>query len=145
MRESAEFVAVVLNQHQVDYLRRRVYRVGMAGANDRPQWLRTVLQLERAIGSRVEEMVTSDAYFDFVAHATRARKHVSDAVETVQEEWLHLFNLPAGTDVRRLREQISRMERELEGLTKELADRREADGGGPRPRPRRQARGADDD
>jgi hypothetical protein len=108
----------------------------MAGANDRPQWLDTVLKLERAIGSRVEEAVTSDAYFEFVAHANRAQKRFFEAVEGVQQEWLHLFNLPAGTDVRRLREQISRMEREIEALTKELADRRESDGAGPRPRPR---------
>ena len=53
----------------------------------------------------------------------------------LQEEWLHLFNLPAGTDVRRLREQVSRVERELEALTLALADRESGDGGsGPRPR-----------
>lgn len=111
----------------------------MAAANDRPNWLDTVLKLERLIGSRVEEAVTSDAYFEFVAHANRARKRFSEALEPFQQEWLHLFNLPSGTDVRRLREQISRMEREIEALTEELADRRGSDGSRPRPRPRRQA------
>jgi hypothetical protein len=108
----------------------------MAASNDRPQWLATALKLERAIGSRVEEAVRSDAYFEFVAHANRAQKRFFQAFESVQQEWLHLFNLPTGTDVRRLREQISRIEREIEALTNELADRREADGDGPRPRPR---------
>ena len=115
----------------------------MAAANDRPQWLDTVLKLERAIGSRVEEAVTSDAYFELVAQANRAQKRFFEAFESVQQEWLHLFNLPTGTDVRRLRDQISRIEREIEALTNELADRREADGGPPRsrprPRPQRQA------
>jgi len=108
-------------------------------SNDRPHWLDTVLKLERMIGSRVEEAVTSDAYFEFTAHANRARKRFSEALEPFQQEWLHLFNLPSGTDVRRLREQISRMEREIEALSKELADGRDADGSRPRPRPRRQA------
>jgi hypothetical protein len=109
------------------------------------QWLDTLLALERSLGSRVEEAVRSDAYFDFVAHANRARKRLSKVVEDVQEEWLHLFNLPAGTDVRRLREQISRMEREIEGLTKQLADSNEADGRPPRPRPHQQARRGGDE
>ena len=108
-------------------------------ANDRPHWLDTVLKLERMIGSRVEEAVTSDAYFEFVAHANRARKRFSEAIEPFQQEWLHLFNLPSGSDVRRLREQISRLEREIEALAQDLADRRDADGRGPRPRAQRQA------
>jgi hypothetical protein len=110
-------------------------------ANDRPTWLDMVLKLERTIGSRVEEAVQSDAYFEFVGAATRARKRFSEVFEGAQEEWLHLFNLPAGTDVRRLREQVSRMERQLESLAHDLADRREAEerasDAKPRPRPRR--------
>jgi hypothetical protein len=98
----------------------------MASSGDRSSWLDAFLRLERTIGERVEEAVTSDAYYDFVAQATRARKRVSAAVESMQEEWLHLLNLPAGTDVRRLREQVSRLERELESLTLALADRDEA-------------------
>ena len=98
----------------------------MASNGDRSSWLDAFLRLERTIGERVEEAVTSDAYYDFVAQATRARKRVSAAVESIQEEWLHLFNLPAGTDVRRLREQVSRLERELESLSLALADKDDA-------------------
>jgi hypothetical protein len=121
----------------------------MATASDRPGWLDTVLKLERAIGSRIERVVTSDEYFEFVAHANRARKRFSKTFESAQEEWLHLFNLPAGTDVRRLREQVSRIERELESLTLGLADR-DAVGPArarpkPKPRPRRQAKNTPDD
>jgi hypothetical protein len=120
----------------------------MAAPADRPTWLDSVLKLERAIGSRVEDAVTSDAYFEFVAAATRARNRFTDTFEQVQQEWLHLFNLPAGTDVRRLREQVSRIERELEALTLGLADRDEAATDGeprPKPRPRRQAKSTRDD
>jgi hypothetical protein len=110
----------------------------MAAANDRSPWLDAILKLERAVGEQVESVLQSDAYFEFVAQATRARNRLAGAVEGAQEEWLHLFNLPAATDVRRLREQVSRLERDLEALSNGLGDQLESDGGTPEatPRPR---------
>jgi hypothetical protein len=84
-------------------------------------WLKLVLRVERAIGEPVESLVHSDAYFDAVAHATRLRGHAIGAVEGVSRRCLHLLNLPAGTDVRRVRAQLSRMERRLDDLADELA------------------------
>jgi hypothetical protein len=87
-----------------------------------PLWLKTVHRLERAIGAPVESAVRSDAYFDTVAQANRARSRAIEAVELLSRRCLHLFNLPAGTDVRRVREQLARMERRLNALTEELED-----------------------
>jgi hypothetical protein len=87
----------------------------------RPLWLRLVCGLERAIGEPVESAVHSDAYFDAVAQATRMRARAIGAVEGVSRRCLHLFNLPAGTDLRRVREQLSRMERRLNEINDELA------------------------
>ena len=86
-----------------------------------PLWLKAVHRLERAIGEPVESAVHSDAYFDAVAQATRLRARAVGAVEGVSRRCLHLLNLPAGTDLRRVREQLSRMERRLEHLNDELA------------------------
>ena len=86
-----------------------------------PFWLKAVHRLERAIGEPVESAVHSDAYFDAVAQATRLRARAVGAVEGVSRRCLHLLNLPAGTDLRRVREQLSRMERRLEHLNDELA------------------------
>jgi hypothetical protein len=85
-----------------------------------PLWLRAVCRLERAIGEPVESAVHSDAYFDAVAGLTRARARAIGAVEGVSRRCLHLFNLPAGTDLRRVREQLSRMERRIEEINDEL-------------------------
>jgi hypothetical protein len=87
----------------------------------RPLWLRAVYRVERAIGAPIEAAVRSDAYFDVVAHATRTRALTIGAVEGVSRRCLHLVNLPAGTDVRRLREQLARMERRIQSLTDEIA------------------------
>jgi hypothetical protein len=84
-------------------------------------WLQAVHRLERAIGVPVESAVHSDAYFDVVAHASRARARAIGAVEGVSRRGLHLLNLPAGTDIRRVREQLSRMERRMNALTDDLA------------------------
>ena len=89
-------------------------------SHDPPLWLKAVYRLERAIGGPVETAVRSDAYFDTVARASRAGARASGAVEGLSRRCLHLFNLPAGTDVRRVREQLARMERRLNALTEEL-------------------------
>lgn len=90
-----------------------------------PLWLQAVHRLERAIGGPIESAVHSDTYFDVVAQANRARSRAIGAVEGVSRRCLHLVNLPAGTDVRRVREQLARMERRLNALTEELADARD--------------------
>jgi hypothetical protein len=86
---------------------------------DQPLWLQLILRFERAIGVPVESAVRSDKYFDLVAHANRTRARLMELTEGATKEWLHLFNLPAGSDVRRLREQLSRVERQLAELVKE--------------------------
>ena len=78
-----------------------------------PLWLQAVHRLERAIGVPVEAAVHSDTYFDVVTQANRARARAIGAVEGVSRRCLHLVNLPAGTDLRRVREQLSRIERRL--------------------------------
>jgi hypothetical protein len=51
----------------------------------------------------------------------RLRRRAIGAVEGVSRRCLHLLNLPAGTDLRRVREQLSRMERRIDELHDELA------------------------
>jgi hypothetical protein len=90
-------------------------------STSQPLWLKAVLRLERAIGEPVESAAHSDTYFDAIALAVRMRARAIGAVEGVSRRCLHLLNLPAGTDLRRVREQLSRMERRLIELDEELA------------------------
>jgi hypothetical protein len=91
------------------------------GAN-RPLWLRAVLRLERAVGTRVESAVRGDAYFDVMSDVSRASRTVKRTAEGLSRRGLHLLNLPAGSDVRGMREQLSRMERRLSRLTEDVAE-----------------------
>lgn len=86
-----------------------------------------MLRLERAVGNRVEAAVHSETYFDLLAGAKRRQASMSRTAESVSRRCLHLLNLPAGSDVRRVREQLARMDRRLTRLSKELADREAAD------------------
>jgi hypothetical protein len=89
-----------------------------------PLWLTLVLRAERALGTRIEAAVHSDPYFDLVAVLNRGKGALTESVEGVSKRILHLANLPAGTDIRRVREQLARMERRLVEVSKELEEQR---------------------
>jgi hypothetical protein len=94
--------------------------------NGAPFWLEAVRKFERAVGVPVERFVTSDAYFDLLPHLNRAQAQLEELAVGATERWYRLLNLPTGSDVRHLREQLSRVERQVEKLTKQLADRESA-------------------
>jgi hypothetical protein len=94
-----------------------------------PLWLRVVLRVERAIGEPMESAVRSDTYFDVVTKTTRVRRTLVGAAEGVSRRCLHLLNLPAGSDIRSVRQQLARMERRLNQLSDEVS---EIDEPGPR-------------
>jgi uncharacterized membrane protein YccC len=108
-----------------------------------PPWLDLAQRIERAIGEPVEQWVRSDAYFDLLTQMKRARARVTKSFEDYAEQWLHVFNLPAASDVRRLHEQLSRLERRVERMAHELEDREETGAEalpGPTPKPKPAAR-----
>jgi hypothetical protein len=89
-------------------------------ARSAPLWLRAVHRLERTIGEPIECALHSDTYFDLVTDLLRLRTRTGETLEGVSRRVLHLFNLPAGSDIRRVREQLARVERRLAELSKEL-------------------------
>jgi hypothetical protein len=88
----------------------------------KPLWLRAVHRVERAVGEPVEAAVRTDTYFDLMSKATRTTRAAKRTATGTSARVLHLFNLPAGTDVRRMREQLSRMERRLNQLSENVAE-----------------------
>jgi hypothetical protein len=90
--------------------------------NRAPLWLRAVHRLERTIGEPLEAALHSDTYFDLITEMLRVKARTGRSLEAVSRRTLHLLNLPAGTDIRRVREQLARVERRLADLSKELDD-----------------------
>jgi hypothetical protein len=89
---------------------------------DQPLWLRVILRLERAIGEPIESAVRSDSYFDLVSVTTRVRRRVQGAAEGVSRRALHMLNLPAGSDIRGMRQQLARVERRLNQLSHDVSE-----------------------
>jgi hypothetical protein len=87
---------------------------------DPPLWRRTFDTVERGIGAPLEALVRSDLYFDALAVATRVRKGAGTHVERVSRRGLHLLNLPAGSDMRRLNDQLARLDRRVLSLSKQI-------------------------
>ncbi|MGZ4194236.1 MAG: hypothetical protein ACXVRW_17475 [Solirubrobacteraceae bacterium] len=85
-----------------------------------PLWLRAVHRFERALGNPVESLVHSDEYFDLVTEVHRLRARTGQTLEGISRRLLHLLNLPAGSDVRLVRQQLARVERQLAELTEDL-------------------------
>jgi len=66
-----------------------------------------------------------------VSKVTRVTGKAKGTAESLSRRGLHLLNLPAGSDVSRMREQLLRMERRLNQLTENVEELDDA------PRPRR--------
>ena len=89
----------------------------------KPLWLRAVNRLERAVGEPVEAAVRTETYFDVMTKVTRTTKTVKRKASSASTRGLHLLNLPAGTDVARMREQLARMERRINQLSEQVDER----------------------
>jgi hypothetical protein len=89
----------------------------MAG---KPLWRQAFDAVDRRVSGPVEAGARSDAFTDVVTVGWRLGRRVQREVERRTRHVLHLANLPTATDVRRLSEQVSALQREL----RELQDRR---------------------
>jgi hypothetical protein len=92
---------------------------------ENPLWLKAILRIERAVGEPLESALSSDKYFDSVAGANRLVARLTGTAESLSRQWLHLWNLPAFSDIRGVRQQLARLERELAQVATELADLQE--------------------
>jgi hypothetical protein len=87
-----------------------------------PLWLRAVHRFERTLGEPLEAALHSDTYFDLITEMLRLKARTGRTLEGASRRMLHLLNLPAGSDIRRVREQLGRLERQLAQVSKELDD-----------------------
>jgi hypothetical protein len=91
-------------------------------ASKAPTWKQAFDAAERAIGPRINELANSENFAIVVGLATRARREMANRSERFSRQFLHLANLPAGSDVNRLMAQIGKLEREVRELRNQLDD-----------------------
>ncbi|HEV7687149.1 MAG TPA: hypothetical protein VGQ80_11295 [Acidimicrobiia bacterium] len=87
-----------------------------------PLWQRQVNRVVGAVGPRVESVTARDEFAIAVGLARTVQGTLRRRYERESRRALHLLNLPAGTDVRALRNQVASLEREVRDLGKVLHD-----------------------
>ena len=76
--------------------------------------------VEGAVAPRLEEAVRSDAFLGGLGLAARAQAAAKRTVEARARAIWHLVNLPAGSDVARLRREVAALDRELRRVSVSL-------------------------
>src|SRR5829696_4968862 len=112
-------------------------------ASSQPVWRQAVDVADRAVGPRLEQVVKTEEFAIAVGLLVRTRNEVQRRAERQTRRLLHLFNLPAGSDITRLMRQIGELERQIQELGRQMsAERKEPTNGrspravrAPRPRP----------
>ncbi len=92
-----------------------------------PLWRQMYNTWERAVAPGLEDLTASNGFRDVLAMGLRANAEVAREVDRLSRQWLHLWNLPAATDVRKLRKQVAGLERELMAMRLELERQGRAD------------------
>jgi hypothetical protein len=89
-----------------------------------PLWRQAFDTVERAVTPRAEELVRTPYFSVGVALARRAQALAGRSVQGLSARAWHLLNLPAGSDIGRLRAQIGALDREVRRLTIQLETER---------------------
>src|SRR3954449_10918767 len=84
----------------------------MAGSG-KPLFWKAFDAAERAVGPRLEDAVRSGTFLDALGVAARAQARVRRDLERQSRRVWHLINLPAGSDVTKLRRQVAELDREV--------------------------------
>jgi hypothetical protein len=92
--------------------------------SDAPLWRQAFDAVERRVTPPAEQLVRTPGFSVGVALVGRARSVARGAARGVSTRAWHLLNLPAGSDVSRLRYQVGALDREVRRLTVALEEER---------------------
>jgi hypothetical protein len=85
-------------------------------------WRRAFDAAERTVAPTLESLVRTDEYARVAATVTWAQAAVRHRLADTSAAVWHLVNLPAGTDLARLRAQVGALDREVRRLTLRLEE-----------------------
>jgi hypothetical protein len=87
-----------------------------------PMWRRAFDTVERSVGPQLEQVVQTEQFADVTAVVARLQGELQRRTERVMRRGWHFWNLPAGSDIKRMSEQLASLERRVRDLTKQLED-----------------------
>src|SRR5215204_5150236 len=89
-----------------------------------PSWRQGFDAVERQISPRLEAVVQSEPFAIAVGLAARVQRAVEGGLARSTRRVLHRLNLPAGTDVSRILNEIGQLRVQVRALTDELEEAR---------------------
>jgi len=99
---------------------------GNNGAEPPALWRQAFDAAEKYVAPRLESVVRTDQFAQATALGIKAQAALTDRANAVAAKLWHLVNLPAGTDVLRLRAQVGALDREVRRLTLALEQQQHA-------------------
>lgn len=87
----------------------------------KPIWRRMYDTWEKAAAPGLQDLTASPVFKEAVAVGARLNASVAREVERTSRQWLHAWNLPAAGDIRKLRRQVSSLDKELGAVRSALA------------------------
>lgn len=104
-----------------------------------PAWRRLYDTVEKPIGDAMSAGARSGAFGDVMALSVRIPRRIQREIERRTRRVLHMANLPTATDVRRLTNQVTDLQREMRVLTRTVERAASDPSSTPRKSPTRQA------
>jgi hypothetical protein len=101
--------------------------------SEQPRWQQLVVGVQSRANPTLRAAVDRQDVAAAIALLQTLRTSTLRATEAPTRRLLHLFNLPAASDMNRVLVQIASLEREVRELRKEAADRAEGTVDGPFP------------
>jgi hypothetical protein len=96
---------------------------------ERPAWREAYDAAERVLSPRLEDAVRSATFAGVVSQLMRLQRSARRFAEQRSRRLWHAANLPAGSDVQRLREQVAALDRQVRRLAAALEDAADDRGG----------------
>jgi hypothetical protein len=87
---------------------------------DKPMWRAPYDAAERFMGPQADAFVRSDHFASIASALTGIQRVVGRGIDDIATAMWHLVNLPAGTDVQKLRQQVGALDREVRRLSLKL-------------------------
>ena len=106
-------------------------------------WRQGFDAMERPLAAAAESWIQSKTFMDLAAVTIRMQRRLTAAGQSMTEQWLHAWGMPARGDLFTLMNQVASLERHVRDLDRELqlrnADPPAASVGAPGPQPAKEA------
>ena len=85
-----------------------------------PVWKRVFDETEKVLNPPLTQFMATPEVIEALTVALALRRRMLEDIGNVASRVLHTFNLPAGTDVRKVSVQIAHLERQIRSLNRQL-------------------------